>query len=721
MQSRISLNKSLNFIMINKTTIALGFCTLLMGSMRAQVQDSIASSSDKLEEIVISGQFNPQSINKSIHNVRVINREQIENQGGVDLSDILNQVLNINITPNASTGKSGAKIFGLDAQYFTVLVDNVPIINDEGFGNNTDLTQINLEDISRIEIVEGAMGVDYGANAVSGIINIITKKSSQYKWEISPSIQEETVGREYDLKNKGKHIQSLKIGHQINDNVYASLSFMHNDFKGFWKDRKGKNYFGNEDLRGHDWLPKNQNSLKGLLNYYNDHYRVYYKFEHFNERIKDYSKDIEQNFDPVFNESNPYSNDKIVTSNRYFHMLNASGRVREMLDFDMTLSYQKQKRDVNSYNYYIKYDEKTNQLDYTTMSQDGFYSRGTLSNFINNDLFDFQVGYEISDIKGYSSMEGNLVTSTPVSRRLGSYDVYASSEVKLSPRLMFRPGYRLMTSNILSPHHAYTFMAKYVFPKDYELRATFGMAPRLPNYEELYTYFVDVNHDLQGNPDLNPEIGKTAFVNLKKLFVITDRVELENNFTVRWMDVNDKIELVEISNSPKKYGYENVDRYQNFGLTYLGQLSWNDFNVGLGFTYAAYATEMYKAPKETDKLFFTPQVNASLSYKVPKTNTKLSLFYKYTGSEYRYLLVEDLQQEYYIQGKTQDYSWLDFTIRQPLLDNKLHLTLGVRNLFNVRELESTANQPGVHESGGTGMLLSYGTSFFFKAQYNFNF
>ena len=46
----------------------------------------------------------------------------------------------------------------------------------KGLGNNTDLTQLNLDDVQQIEIVEGSMGVEYGANAVSGIINIITKE-----------------------------------------------------------------------------------------------------------------------------------------------------------------------------------------------------------------------------------------------------------------------------------------------------------------------------------------------------------------------------------------------------------------------------------------------------------------------------------------------------------------------------------------------------------------
>src|SRR5690606_2500623 len=134
----------------------------------------------------------------AVHNVTVINRAKIENLGAITLADALNQVLNITIMPNTKTGKSGVKMFGLDAQYFTILIDNVPMISDEGFGNNTDLTQINLDDIAQIEIVEGAMGVDYGANAVSGIINIITKKNNMHDWNMNVFVQEESAGSEYD-------------------------------------------------------------------------------------------------------------------------------------------------------------------------------------------------------------------------------------------------------------------------------------------------------------------------------------------------------------------------------------------------------------------------------------------------------------------------------------------------------------------------------------------
>lgn len=244
--------------------LATGTLLTLSTTVVAQTNDTIKAPEHRMQEIVISGQYNPQSVNKAVNNVTVLNRQRIENLGAVTLADALNQVMNISILPNAGTGRSTVKMFGLDAQYFTILIDNVPMISDEGFGNNTDLTQINLDDIEQIEIVEGAMGVDYGANAVTGIINIITKKNHIDDWNVNFFVQEETVGSEYDLKNKGKHIQGITVGHNINDNLYASLSYTHSDFKGWYNERKGMTYYGDEDKRGHEWLPKNQNNIKGF-------------------------------------------------------------------------------------------------------------------------------------------------------------------------------------------------------------------------------------------------------------------------------------------------------------------------------------------------------------------------------------------------------------------------------------------------------------------------
>ena len=159
---------------LNKNNFCIYFSILFITCLQSQEdfwkQDS--TRVEKLDDVVITGQINPQSVDQSVFEDKVITRREIEKRAGVNLADLLNQSLNINITPNLTNGRSGVSLFGLDDQYFKVLIDNVPLINEGGFGNGADLTLVNLDDVERIEIVEGAMGVQYGANAISGVINI---------------------------------------------------------------------------------------------------------------------------------------------------------------------------------------------------------------------------------------------------------------------------------------------------------------------------------------------------------------------------------------------------------------------------------------------------------------------------------------------------------------------------------------------------------------------
>ena len=181
-----------------------------------------------LDEVVVSAQIEPQSVKKSIKNVQIITEQQIKNLGATNLGDVLNQYINITVAPDGNTGRSTVSLFGLNASYFKILVDNIPLVNENGFGNNTDLSQINLEDIERIEIIEGSMGVTHGANAVSGILNIITKRKTCNQWDISYSAQEESIGKEYNFTDKGRHIQNFRISHNLDDNWMLSVGTTRN-------------------------------------------------------------------------------------------------------------------------------------------------------------------------------------------------------------------------------------------------------------------------------------------------------------------------------------------------------------------------------------------------------------------------------------------------------------------------------------------------------------
>ena len=109
---------------LNKVLYLLKICTLMKKKvlsvlslsvalwMNAQEKDSL--NQKKIEEVVITGQYMQQSINKSIYKVDVIDAEQIKNMAATNVAEVLNQSLNIQITPDTRSGNSTANIMGLN-------------------------------------------------------------------------------------------------------------------------------------------------------------------------------------------------------------------------------------------------------------------------------------------------------------------------------------------------------------------------------------------------------------------------------------------------------------------------------------------------------------------------------------------------------------------------------------------------------------------------------
>ncbi|WP_395091001.1 TonB-dependent receptor plug domain-containing protein [Vaginella massiliensis] len=688
----------------------------------AQTQDSIVLDTDRieLEQTVVSGQYSKQSVKKSIYEVKVLNRDVLERLAANNLADVLNQTLNLTVINNPSTGKSSMSMFGMGGQYFKVLVDNIPLLNDESLGNHTDLTQLSLEDIEQIEIVEGAMGVDYGANALAGIINIITKKRGRAKVDISAYIQEETINNEYNLKNKGRHIQSLKIGHGINPKWYTEFNFNHNDFKGFWDKKLGKHHAENDGKRGYSWLPKTQNSSKFLMRHFTSTHQFFYRLEYFDEKTNYYNPIVQLNEQPSTATNNALSEDTQFNTRRLYNLFNANGSFSDAWQYDFSLSYQNQKRKQKNYQYYIASQIEDNVRTSIYDSREAFYSKATMSNIVRDSKFNFQFGYEINSIFGKAAQRKDIYVE-PIDRQVNSYDFFVSSEVNFTPKFSVRPGYRAMFSNLFQTQHAASLSAKLMLPQDFEFRVIAGTAPRNPDYDELFTYFVDVNHDLQGNPDLKPESGNSVFLHLKKNWY-KEHSSYVQKLSAWKIHLHDKIELMAVSLSPLKYKYINVDQYDTQGLTYSSDWNYKSFQLSAGLSVTGIKQSLAEEANVDEKYFYTTNFNISASYLIPSIETTFSVFYKFNGKQELYR--EDGQlgsQVSYVKGIQGAYSWMDASIRQKFFDKKLELVLGARNLFDVTTITNTTQAASGHAAASSSIMLGYGRSYFLKILYNLKF
>ncbi|TRZ45755.1 TonB-dependent receptor plug domain-containing protein [Robertkochia solimangrovi] len=691
-------------------------------SISAQEKSIDTTKINTLKEVVVTGQINPQSVERSVFEVKVISRKDIDLQAGNNLADLLNQQLNINIIPNATTGKSGVQLFGLDARYFKVLIDNIPVINDEGLGNQTDLTQINLDDIERIEIVEGSMGVQYGADAVSGIVNIITKKSAEDNWEIRPYVQEETINDEYGFFDQGRHIQSVSIAHNINKELYANGVFTRNQFTGYSGDKLGENHNLNDGKRGYIWLPKDQFHAKALLNYSSEKINSFYKFEYFDETVSRYDSVVRMNYNPSTQTNNPTVSDEIFHSTRFVHHLNLNGPLAGLLNYDISISYQQQKRDVETYNYRINSEEKFDVASFEYESRKGFYSKGNFTNFIKDPKYGLQLGYEISEINGYASTLSGDYQGDYISRMLGSYDVFTSFEYSPGKRFSIRPGGRALFSSNFNPQLALSLSSKYSFANDLELRTVIGTAPRLPGYDELYTYFVDINHDVRGNENLQPEQGVSLFMHLKKPLKFTEgSLRLQNKLSAWYIDVRDRIELIIVNETPLAYQYRNIDTYRTWGLSYNNSVYYKNLRFNAGISYTGVSKVLNSDENYDDDYLYALQLNSSINYSIPAWKMVWSAYFKYNGPQYQFVQKQDNDNNTIIvRGKQDSYSWLDTSIKKSLLDNKLELTLGARNLLDITRVNTTATNGGAHTEAPSNVLLGYGRSYFLKLLYNLN-
>ncbi|WP_165730440.1 TonB-dependent siderophore receptor [Polaribacter sp. 20A6] len=702
-------------------TIAL---LLFSFSTFGQKREKDSTRITNLDEVVITGQYNPQSVKKSVHNVTVIKREQIESQAANNLADVLNFNLNLTIVPSSQTGKSTISFFGLDAQYFNILVDNIPLVSDNGLGNNIDLTQINLDDVEQIEIVEGAMGVEYGANAVSGVINIITKKSITNKWNINASLQEETVSDEYAWFDEGRHIQALNVGHNINENWLARVGVNRNQFAGFYNGKQGKNYYENNGLRGYDWLPKEQLNTNAFVQYKKENFQLFYKFEYFNETINYYDAAVRANIDTQAQTSNPSATDKIFRTHRFVNNVNLVGSLNSGANYSASVSYQQQKRYLNEFNYYILSTEKSNETDEVYQSSKVFFSKGSINNLVKNDFLNFQLGYETRFINGFDTQASGDVTQQDKTQSQNNYAFYGSSELKFSDAFTLRPGVRYEYNSLFKSKLLASLSARYLLNKGFELRGNIGTSYRTPNFEELYYYFVDSNHDVRGNENLNPENGFSAFINLKKYSYIND-FSLLNSFKVSYLDVADKIDLAIVNPTPLQYQYINIDAYKLWGITSENSIKKDNFTFNLGATLQGVSRIATNEVNAENDFLYSLQLNTSANYNIKKWKTSLTVLFKHNGNQQNYISsgVDENGNSVFSKSTTSAYNWVDASIKKSFFNNKIQAILGGRNLFDVTNVNvSNASTDGVaHATNDSSLLLGYGRSYYLKLLYNLNF
>jgi vitamin B12 transporter len=137
----------------------------------------LADDTQPLGDISITATRTPLIADQEVAPVIVIGPEQLQLAQGQDIAAVLHQYAGLDTAANGGPGQPASLFLrGTSSTHTLVMIDGVKINPDNGFGSA--LQNIRLSDVERIEIVKGPRAALYGADAIGGVINIITKKAS---------------------------------------------------------------------------------------------------------------------------------------------------------------------------------------------------------------------------------------------------------------------------------------------------------------------------------------------------------------------------------------------------------------------------------------------------------------------------------------------------------------------------------------------------------------
>ncbi|MBL9038294.1 MAG: TonB-dependent receptor [Archangium sp.] len=130
---------------------------------------------DPRTHTVVTGSRLERRAGDTVVATEVITRAQIEALGVRDLPQLLQQQPGVEMVyTNRGTG---LRLQGMDPEYVLILIDGQRIAGRAGAF--VDISRFSLREVERVEIVKGPSAALYGADAIGGVINLITRRPQQ--------------------------------------------------------------------------------------------------------------------------------------------------------------------------------------------------------------------------------------------------------------------------------------------------------------------------------------------------------------------------------------------------------------------------------------------------------------------------------------------------------------------------------------------------------------
>jgi len=605
-----------------------------------------------------------------------------------NLNEVLNNQSSMIISNDPSLGSS-VKLQGLGGQNVKILINGIPMVGR--LNGNIDVSQIPTESIERIEVVEGPMSVVYGTDAIGGVINIITKTQ---------------------VKNRNSYFVKSYADGAKNFNQDAGVKYFLT--KGQWLDLNiGRQFFEGYDFnptsRMVDWKPK----IKwfGNVGWGFQTKRLNHKlnFNYFHEKLTDRSN---AEFNLI----------SVSGYNNYFYTQRAD--VSYILDYKMDANNSF--RFINAFNIYHR--EKINVRrnlvtgsEIVTRPSDQDTTLNTLMNlralWENNKhkKMVFMAGYDIQreDITGQRIQEFKPIWDAAL---FGSLEYKPTSKINLKPSL--RVAYNNAFGTEIAPqffnnHIKFapvipSFQLKYQISKFTQFRASYARGFRAPTAKELYFLFVDINHNVQGNVNLQAENSHNFIASLDYRHTISKEIAAQFKISGFYNSINNQIQLSLVDQSTALYKYINIGEMTSSGVNISSEFFVHDATLTWNSSYIQNQARVNVDGGLNDWKVLQHTLN--IQYSLKKLNTNILWFSRFSGKTQGFTSSGELYT-------LPSFTLADLSFSHSLF-KKAQFQWGTKNLFNVRQLNASANTSGVHGNGNGGVNIGMGRILFIQLTVN---
>ena len=662
------------------------------------------STNISLKEVVVTGEYGPQSLRNSVYRTRVITGERIRLRAATNVQQVLSTELGFRFSNDLTLGTSDVQMMGMSGRNVKILLDGVPMV-DRG-DTRESLNQIDVNTIERIEIVDGPLSVSYGSDALAGVINIITKRAGKDGVGINARVQEETVGKEYSPFSKsGNHTQHVGANWQ-NKGFYGLAGLTHNELNGFNVPASTATA-ADIALDNNRWKPKEQWMANTKLGYSKNDFNIFYRLDYVNEDI---------NARLGYNPNNNKSTVQNYITNRYTNQLQSDYKLSDKLQLNGLVSYTNLQRATETTIHDFSNGSETPGTAAGQQDVSKFMStsiRATAQYKMTSQV-SFQPGVEVN----IDDASGARINGDP---SIKDYAFFISSEITLLKGVMFRPGLRFIKNSVYdAPPVIPSLNVKVALSSAFDLRGSYASGFRAPALRELYYDFFDASHSILGNPNLKAEQSNSYTVSLSYAGNDSQELNFRSVLSGFYNNIRNRIDFGVSSTNSTITTLINVAKYKTAGGTLENTLIWKNLQATLGFsmvgTYNAYSEDVAQYGQSSEYVW-SPEINSNLTYTFPKIGATANLAFKFTGQRPYYEL--NAANEAHL-AKTGAFTVADLMFTKRLFST-LTLNAGVNNLMNVTNLTSTSvGAGGAHSASGGPVPYGYGRSYVVGLNYNWS-